>query len=134
MAHTDPYGGSPMSMPLPPQYGGHPMYPPMEQQMMYHPPPVEQSHHMHSPPYSRGGNMGSYRGADRSYSNHNHHHSAAAAALVARPPISEQNLKPDEVIYQVTRQHSVLYVYIYFDRIVHIYNVFSLKLAMIVYK
>jgi len=78
--------------------------------------------------------MGSYRGADRSYSNHNHHHSAAAAALVARPPISEQNLKPDEVIYQVTRQHSVLYVYIYFDRIVHIYNVFSLKLAMIVYK
>lgn len=78
--------------------------------------------------------MGSYRGADRSYSNHNHHHSAATAALVARPPISEQNLKPDEVIYQVTRQHSVLYIYIYFDGIVHIYNVFSFKLAMIVYK
>jgi hypothetical protein len=114
MTHADHlsyvHGGSPMAVPLPPQYGGHPMYPPMEQQMMYQPPPVELSYHMHSPPYSRGGNMGSYRGPDRSYANHNHHHSAAvSAALVARPPISEQNLKPDEVIYQVTRHHSALY-------------------------
>lgn len=117
MPTMDAYGGSPMTaaMPLPlslpphhhHQYsGGHSMYPPSEQQQMmmyHHPPPVEQSHHMHSPPYSRGGNLGNYRsGADRSYSNHNHNQHHHPTALVARPPISEQNLKPDEVIYQVT--------------------------------
>jgi len=96
---TDPYGSP---LPLPP-YGNHPMYPPPSD--MYHP-PEQQVHLMHSPhpmhsPYSRGGNMGNpYRGADPSHRNYANNNNIPNPA-VARP-ILEQNLKPDEVIYQVT--------------------------------